>query len=135
MLAGHSGGGERAEHRTGAGNPSQNGAMVLGRGWEDGRVGLWVCPLSVANVRWWAYAPQRLILLLVVWPSRTSSWKPACPQNCGLPPTVRWGPREVDVDLVFYDDLVANFRPELDLVVPHERAHIQQGRPDPPSVG
>eukprot|EP00667_Euglena_gracilis_P023833 EG_transcript_27120 len=55
---------------------------------------------------------------------------PALLQRCkeveshiGRTQTVRWGPREVDVDLVFYDDLVANFRPELDLVVPHERAH------------
>eukprot|EP00668_Euglena_longa_P001177 GGOE01001399.1.p1 GENE.GGOE01001399.1~~GGOE01001399.1.p1 ORF type:complete len:510 (+),score=77.22 GGOE01001399.1:134-1531(+) len=55
---------------------------------------------------------------------------PALLQRCkelethiGRTQTIRWGPREVDVDVIFYDDLVIDFRPAVDLVVPHERAH------------
>ena len=36
------------------------------------------------------------------------------------PSAVRWGPRPIDLDLLFYDDLVLQ---ELDLSVPHERLH------------
>ena len=43
----------------------------------------------------------------------------------GRTPTVRWGPRLIDIDILFYDELVLN-TPELTLPHPHlhERAFV-----------
>jgi 2-amino-4-hydroxy-6-hydroxymethyldihydropteridine diphosphokinase len=38
----------------------------------------------------------------------------------GRLPTVRFGPRLIDIDILFYDDLVLD---EADLVIPHPRLH------------
>jgi dihydropteroate synthase/2-amino-4-hydroxy-6-hydroxymethyldihydropteridine diphosphokinase len=41
-------------------------------------------------------------------------------RDLGRLPAERWGPRLIDIDLLFYDDLVIE---EADLVVPHPRLH------------
>jgi dihydropteroate synthase/2-amino-4-hydroxy-6-hydroxymethyldihydropteridine diphosphokinase len=41
-------------------------------------------------------------------------------RDLGRQPAERWGPRLIDIDLLFYDDLVIE---EEDLVVPHPRLH------------
>jgi 2-amino-4-hydroxy-6-hydroxymethyldihydropteridine diphosphokinase len=38
----------------------------------------------------------------------------------GRTPTYRWGPREIDIDILLYDDLVIN---EPGLTIPHPRMH------------
>lgn len=39
-------------------------------------------------------------------------------REMGREPTFRWGPRLIDIDLLFYDDLILN---EPDLTLPHPR--------------
>ncbi len=41
-------------------------------------------------------------------------------QELGRAPTVRWGPRLIDMDILFYDDLVLNTP---GLAIPHPRLH------------
>jgi len=41
-------------------------------------------------------------------------------RNMGRVRTIRWGPRIIDLDIVFYEDLVLN---EEDLIIPHPDAH------------
>ena len=41
-------------------------------------------------------------------------------QELGRTPTVRWGPRVIDIDILFYDDLVLEI-PEA--TIPHPRLH------------
>ena len=44
-------------------------------------------------------------------------------ETIGRQKTFRWGPREIDVDIIFYDEEVLDLRPETDLIVPHARCH------------
>lgn len=39
-------------------------------------------------------------------------------KEMGREPTFRWGPRLIDIDLLFYDDLILN---QPDLTLPHPR--------------
>jgi 2-amino-4-hydroxy-6-hydroxymethyldihydropteridine diphosphokinase len=39
----------------------------------------------------------------------------------GREPSFRWGPRLIDIDMLFYDELVMNAPPQL--VIPHPRLH------------
>ncbi|AHD18188.1 2-amino-4-hydroxy-6-hydroxymethyldihydropteridine pyrophosphokinase [Thermotoga maritima MSB8] len=41
-------------------------------------------------------------------------------RNMGRVRTIRWGPRIIDLDIVFYEDLVLS---EEDLIIPHPDAH------------
>lgn len=41
-------------------------------------------------------------------------------KKIGRTPTYRWGPREIDVDILLYDDLVID---EKGLTIPHPRMH------------
>jgi 2-amino-4-hydroxy-6-hydroxymethyldihydropteridine diphosphokinase len=41
-------------------------------------------------------------------------------KSMGRRPTVRWGPRVIDLDLLFYDELILK---EEDLEIPHPRLH------------
>ncbi|AIY86459.1 2-amino-4-hydroxy-6-hydroxymethyldihydropteridine pyrophosphokinase [Thermotoga sp. 2812B] len=41
-------------------------------------------------------------------------------KNMGRVRTIRWGPRIIDLDIVFYEDLVLS---EEDLIIPHPDAH------------
>jgi 2-amino-4-hydroxy-6-hydroxymethyldihydropteridine diphosphokinase len=38
----------------------------------------------------------------------------------GRVPTVRWGPRLIDIDILLYDDVVLSLP---DLIIPHPRLH------------
>ena len=41
-------------------------------------------------------------------------------KEIGRTPTYRWGPREIDIDILLFDDLVIN---EEGLTIPHPRMH------------
>jgi len=39
------------------------------------------------------------------------------------PPKVKWGPREIDLDILLYEDLVID---DPDLIIPHPQLHLRR---------
>ena len=37
--------------------------------------------------------------------------------------TIKWGPRTIDIDIIFYDDKIINTK---DLIVPHKEMHLRE---------
>jgi 2-amino-4-hydroxy-6-hydroxymethyldihydropteridine diphosphokinase len=37
--------------------------------------------------------------------------------------TIKWGPRTIDIDIIFYDDMIINTK---DLIVPHKEMHLRE---------
>ncbi len=79
----------------------------------------------------WGYADQPAFLNMVV-AARTAltplallDWLKTLEQELGRRPSFRYGPRQIDLDILFYDDLVLD-HPRLTLPHPrlHERAFV-----------
>lgn len=74
----------------------------------------------------WGYADQPAFLNMAVHaetglsPKRLLSFLKKLEAQLGRLPTFRYGPRQIDLDILFYDDLVLNTPP---LVIPHPRLH------------
>ena len=37
--------------------------------------------------------------------------------------TIKWGPRTLDIDIIFYDDIIMNTK---DLIIPHKEMHLRE---------
>src|SRR5512141_3107138 len=74
----------------------------------------------------WEYADQPAFLKMAVQvetslePSELLAYIKELERELGRTPTFHWGPRLIDIDILFYDDLVLN-TPEL--IIPHPRLH------------
>lgn len=74
----------------------------------------------------WGYTDQPAFLNLVLSaethlaPRPLLSYLKQIETALGRVPTFRYGPRHIDLDILFYDDLILN---ETDLVIPHPRLH------------
>jgi 2-amino-4-hydroxy-6-hydroxymethyldihydropteridine diphosphokinase len=88
-----------------------------------------VQPLSVSRVYEtppWGYADQPAFLNLVIRattllsPEALLSKLKELEVELGREPGFRWGPRLIDLDILFYDDLILDSPP---LVLPHKRLH------------
>jgi 2-amino-4-hydroxy-6-hydroxymethyldihydropteridine diphosphokinase len=74
----------------------------------------------------WGYTEQADFLNMVVKaqtglrPQRLLRYIKKIERKVGRTATFRWGPREIDIDILFYDDLVYHSRR---LEIPHPRVH------------
>lgn len=74
----------------------------------------------------WGYADQPAFLNMVIRaetelaPEALLSFLKGLEQTLGREPGPRYGPRKIDLDILFYDDLVLDSPP---LVIPHPRLH------------
>lgn len=74
----------------------------------------------------WGYEDQPAFLNMVIkaetnlQPESLLAYLKQIEAELGREKSVRWGPRLIDLDILFYDDLVLNSPP---LVIPHPRLH------------
>lgn len=74
----------------------------------------------------WGYTEQADFLNLVLFaetslrPRQLLRYVKGIEKQVGRTATFRWGPREIDIDILFFDDLVFDSRK---LTIPHPRVH------------
>ncbi|MGC8855181.1 MAG: 2-amino-4-hydroxy-6-hydroxymethyldihydropteridine diphosphokinase [Anaerolineae bacterium] len=74
----------------------------------------------------WGYTDQPAFLNLVLSAETRLAPRPLLrylkqlEADLGRVPTFRYGPRQIDLDILFYDNLILN---EPDLIIPHPRLH------------
>jgi 2-amino-4-hydroxy-6-hydroxymethyldihydropteridine diphosphokinase len=74
----------------------------------------------------WGYTDQPAFLNLVLSaethlaPRPLLAYLKQLENRLGRVPTFRYGPRQIDLDILFYDDFILN---DADLIIPHPRLH------------
>lgn len=85
-----------------------------------------VRPSRIFETPPWGYADQPAFLNMALHartdlsPSESLARLKQLEAELGREQTFRWGPRLIDLDILFYDDLILNTPP---LVIPHPRLH------------
>jgi 2-amino-4-hydroxy-6-hydroxymethyldihydropteridine diphosphokinase len=85
-----------------------------------------VAASSIFETPPWGFADQPAFLNMAVHartdlsPESLLGWLKQLEVELGREPGFRWGPRHIDLDILFYDDLVLDSPP---LVIPHPRLH------------
>jgi 2-amino-4-hydroxy-6-hydroxymethyldihydropteridine diphosphokinase len=85
-----------------------------------------VAASSIFETPPWGFADQPAFLNMAVHartdlsPDELLGWLKQLEVELGREPGFRWGPRLIDLDILFYDDLVIDTPP---LIIPHPRLH------------
>ncbi len=86
----------------------------------------WVALSNIYETPPWGYLNQPAFLNMVGWAHTLLSPQALLEKlketevSMGRTPTFRWGPRLIDLDILFYDDLILDTPP---LLIPHPRLH------------